>query len=54
MADVCLVRQIFNAQRFEVDMAQFRRRWRSSGIEKLAAFDAAQPSKQAEAARAPG
>jgi maleylacetoacetate isomerase len=55
LADICLVPQIFNAQRFDVDMGRFAR---TSAIfdrcMALPAFDAAQPSRQAEAARAPG
>lgn len=50
LADLCLVPQIFNAKRFEVDlrpypvtMAIFDR------LMKLPAFDAAQPSRQADA-----
>ncbi len=50
LADVCLVPQIFNAQRFAVDlapypmtMAIFKR------LMALPAFDAAQPSKQPDA-----
>ena len=55
MADICLVPQIFNAQRFEVDMKQFPKTM--AVFERcmaLPAFDAAQPSRQAEASRAPG
>jgi maleylpyruvate isomerase len=55
LADVCLVPQIFNAQRFDVDMDRFPA---TLAIFKrcmtLPAFDAAQPSKQPEAARAQG
>jgi maleylacetoacetate isomerase len=55
MADICLVPQIFNAQRFEVDMKPFPKTMaifeRCMAID---AFAAAQPSKQPEAARAPG
>ena len=55
MADICLVPQVFNAQRFEVDMKQFPKTMAVFGnCMKLEAFDAAQPSKQAEAARAAG
>jgi maleylpyruvate isomerase len=53
MADACLVPQIFNAQRYNVDLAKlpltmdvFER------LMKLPAFDLAQPSKQPDAARA--
>jgi maleylacetoacetate isomerase len=55
MADICLVPQIFNAQRFDVDMKQFPRAMaifeRCMAID---AFDTAQPSRQPEAAQAPG
>ncbi len=55
MADICLVPQVFNAQRFEVDMKQFPKTMAVFGnCMKLEAFAAAQPSKQAEAARAAG
>ena len=55
MADVCLEPQIFNAQRFEVDMKQFPKTLAIfERCMKLEAFDAAQPSKQAEASRAQG
>jgi len=54
LADVCLVPQIFNAQRFDVDLAQFPATLAIfERCMKLDAFDAAQPSKQAEASRAP-
>ena len=53
MADACLVPQVFNAQRFKVDMAQYPL---AIGIferlMKLEAFDRAQPSRQPDAARA--
>lgn len=52
LADICLVPQVFNAQRFEVDMAKFPL---TLGIFErcmaLPAFDAAQPSRQAESSR---
>ncbi len=55
LADVCLVPQIFNAQRFEVDMARFPKTMTIfDHCMALPAFDAAQPSKQPEAARATG
>jgi maleylacetoacetate isomerase len=54
LADVCLVPQIFNAQRFAVDIGQFPTiQAIFDRCMKLDAFDAAQPSKQAEASRAP-
>lgn len=53
MADICLVPQVFNAQRFEVDTAKFPL---VMGVFEhsmaLPAFDAAQPSRQPEAAHA--
>jgi maleylacetoacetate isomerase len=53
MADVCLVPQIFNARRFEVDTGPFPRTMAIfERCMTLDAFDAAQPSKQAEASRA--
>jgi maleylpyruvate isomerase len=50
MADICLVPQIFNAKRFEVDMTKYKRI--SEIFERLMllpAFDIAQPSKQPDA-----
>ncbi len=53
MADCCLVPQIFNAQRFETDLTPFPTVMRIFGAcMQLPAFDAAQPSKQPEAAQA--
>ena len=53
LADVCLVPQIFNAQRFDVDMTRYPSTMAVfEQCMALAAFDTAQPSRQAEAARA--
>lgn len=53
LADLCLVPQVFNAQRFEVDMARFPRVMAVFGhCMAQPAFQAAQPSQQPEAARA--
>ena len=55
LADVCLVPQVFNARRYEVDLAACPRL--SAIVDNcmaLAAFQAAEPSRQSEAARAPG
>ena len=50
MADLCLVPQIFNAGRFKVDMTKFPTLQRIfAACMKHPAFDAAQPSKQADA-----
>ena len=50
MADCCLVPQIFNAQRYECDLAPYPKVMRVFGeCMKLAAFDSAQPSKQPDA-----
>lgn len=53
MADCCLVPQVFNARRFAVDLAPYPT---VTGVfdacMALDAFDAAQPSRQPEAARA--
>jgi maleylpyruvate isomerase len=50
MADLCLVPQIFNAQRFKVDMARFPTLQRIyATCMKHPAFDAAQPAKQPDA-----
>ena len=55
MADICLVPQVFNAQRFEVDMARYPLTMAVFGrCMTLPAFEAAQPSRQPEAARATG
>ncbi len=52
LADVCLVPQIFNARRFEVDLAPYPRTMRVfDACMALDAFDRAQPSKQPEAER---
>lgn len=54
MADVCLVPQVFNAQRFSVDTSNYPRTMRVfDACMRLDAFQRAQPSAQAEAARAP-
>jgi maleylacetoacetate isomerase len=53
MADVCLVPQIFNAKRFDTDLAPYPETMRIfEALMKLDAFDRTQPSKQPEAARA--
>lgn len=53
MADICLVPQIFNAKRFEVDLSRYPTTMAIfDRLMALPAFDAAQPSKQPEAARA--
>jgi maleylacetoacetate isomerase len=50
MADLCLVPQVFNAQRFKVDMARYPTIQRIyAACMKHPAFDAAQPSKQPDA-----
>jgi maleylacetoacetate isomerase len=50
MADICLVPQVFNAKRFEVDMAQFPKTLRVfHRVMQIPAFDIAQPSKQPDA-----
>jgi maleylpyruvate isomerase len=50
IADICLVPQVFNAQRFKVDVSAYPRIWRiHETCMKLAAFDAAQPTKQPDA-----
>jgi maleylpyruvate isomerase len=55
LADVCLVPQVFNAQRYEVDMGAYPLTMKVfENCMTLPAFDAAQPSKQPEADRAPG
>lgn len=55
LADLCLVPQVFNARRFQVDLAPFPR---TAAIHErlmaLPAFDAAQPARQPDAARAAG
>lgn len=53
MADCCLVPQIFNAQRFQTDLSPFPTVMRVfDACMQLPAFDAAQPSRQPEAAQA--
>ncbi len=53
MADVCLVPQIFNARRYETQVERYERTMRIfDECMKLDAFRKAQPSEQAEAARA--
>jgi maleylacetoacetate isomerase len=50
MADICLVPQVFNAQRFAVDMTAFPKTLAIfEQLMKLPAFDQAQPSKQPDA-----
>jgi len=53
MADACLVPQIFNAQRFKVDLSAMPTTMRIfETCMKLPAFEAAQPARQPDAARA--
>lgn len=53
MADCCLVPQVFNAKRFACDLAPYPVTMRVfDALMALPAFDAAQPSKQPDAARA--
>ena len=53
MADLCLVPQVFNAQRFSVDMSRYPTTMRVfDECMRLPAFRDAQPSAQPEAARA--
>jgi maleylacetoacetate isomerase len=50
LADLCLVPQVFNAQRFKVDMAKYPTIQRiHTACMKHPAFDAAQPAKQPDA-----
>lgn len=50
MADCCLVPQIFNAKRYNSDLAPFPKTMRAfESCMKLEAFDRAQPSKQPDA-----
>jgi maleylacetoacetate isomerase/maleylpyruvate isomerase len=50
MADCCLVPQIFNAKRYNSDLAPYPATMRIfEACMKLAAFDHAQPSKQPDA-----
>jgi len=55
MADCCLVPQIFNARRFDCPLEPYPTTMRVfDALMALPAFDAAQPSKQPDAARAAG
>jgi maleylpyruvate isomerase len=55
LADICLVPQIFNATRFSVELAPYPRTMAVfEACMALPAFDAAQPSRQPDAARAAG
>ncbi|MGH8734147.1 MAG: glutathione S-transferase C-terminal domain-containing protein, partial [Burkholderiales bacterium] len=50
MADCCLVPQIFNAKRYNCDLAPYPQTMRVfDACMKLEAFDRAQPSKQPDA-----
>jgi maleylpyruvate isomerase len=50
LADICLVPQVFNAKRFEVDMTQFpKTKAVFDRVMQIPAFDIAQPSKQPDA-----
>jgi maleylacetoacetate isomerase/maleylpyruvate isomerase len=50
MADCCLVPQIFNAKRYECDLAPYPAAMRVFGeCMRLEAFDRAQPSRQPDA-----
>jgi len=50
MADCCLVPQIFNAKRFQCDLAPYPATMRAfEACIKLEAFDRAQPSRQPDA-----
>jgi len=50
LADLCLVPQVFNAQRFRVDMSRYPTVQRIyTTCMRLPAFDAAQPAKQPDA-----
>jgi len=52
MADICLVPQIFNARRFNIDLSFYPRTLAiHERLMKLDAFERAQPERQAEAAR---
>lgn len=51
LADICLVPQVFNAQRFNCDLAPYPTLMRiHAACMELDAFDAAQPARQPEAA----
>ncbi|MFO0457914.1 MAG: glutathione S-transferase C-terminal domain-containing protein [Burkholderiales bacterium] len=53
MADCCLVPQVFNAKRFDCSLDAYPNTMRVfDALMVLPAFDAAQPSKQPDAARA--
>ncbi|MET0509710.1 MAG: maleylacetoacetate isomerase [Burkholderiaceae bacterium] len=53
IADICLVPQVFNARRFDLDLKAYPRSMAVfDACMALPAFDAAQPSKQADASRA--
>ncbi|MGE0312087.1 MAG: maleylacetoacetate isomerase [Lautropia sp.] len=53
LADLCLVPQVFNAKRFDVDLGAFPRLMRVfDACMALPAFDEAQPARQPDAARA--
>lgn len=55
MADCCIVPQVFNAKRFECPLDGYPTTMRVfDALMALPAFDAAQPSKQPDAARAAG
>jgi maleylacetoacetate isomerase len=55
MADCCLVPQVFNAKRFDCPLDAYPATMRVfDALMALPAFDAAQPSKQPDAARAAG
>eukprot|EP00474_Spongospora_subterranea_P009580 CRZ10038.1 hypothetical protein [Spongospora subterranea] len=52
IADICLVPQVYNARRFDVDMSQFPIISRiAAALEKLPAFIAAHPDHQPDAAK---
>lgn len=49
-ADACLIPQLFNARRFDVDLAAYPNLTRiEEALNKLPAFEASQPSKQPDA-----
>jgi maleylacetoacetate isomerase len=53
LADICLVPQVFNARRFDLDLKAYPRTMAVfDACMALPAFDAAQPSKQADASPA--
>ena len=53
LADICLVPQVFNAQRFNLDMSAYPNVMRiNEACLALPAFASAQPGEQAEAAQA--